>query len=284
VIVDAHQHFWAPAAVDYPWLAGAEPILQRTYTPDDLEPELRAAGIDATVVVQAADSRADTEAMLAHAVRRPWIAGVVGWVPLADPGATARGLDGYAAHAAVRGVRHLLHDEPDPDWVVQPPVLESLGLVAARGLAFDVPAELPRHLEHVATLAGRLPHLTIVVDHLGKPPIRARGWQPWAALLAAAAEHPNVVAKLSGLNTAADRARWNAEALRPYVEHGLACFGPERLMYGSDWPVALLAGDYAKVWRATRRLVDALAPAEREQVLGGTARRVYDLVDAGGNR
>ena len=276
--VDAHQHFWSLGEVDYPWLTGSEygPI-RRDFGPQDLEPLLDDAGIARTITVQAANSFADTDAMLARAERHPWIAGVTGWVPLLTPRDAARALERYVNHAAFCGVRHLVHDEADPDWLLRGAVRDSLGLLAECDVVFEIPAVFPRHLAHVPALADELPGLRIVIDHLGKPPIASGKLEPWAAQLAAAAAYPNVYAKVSGLNTAADPERWSADDLRPFVEVALDAFGPDRLMFGSDWPVCLMAGDYRRVWSETLRVLDG-APAEaRNAVLGGTATAVYGL-------
>lgn len=275
--IDAHHHLWNLQRVDYPWLVPEYGPLYRTYEPQELEPQLQAAGIDATVLVQAADSYADTESMLAHAEDFAWIAGVVGWVPLHRPDETASALDRFRRHPRFVGVRHLIHEESDPDWLLQDTVIDSLRLLAEHDLAFDVVAVLPRHLAHVPVLAERVPGLRMVIDHLGKPPIKDKGWSPWAQLLADAARVPTVHAKISGLNTAADPTTWSAEDLLPYLEHALSCFGPQRLMFGSDWPVAVLAGDYAKVWAETRRAVGDLDEPAREAVFGGTAIDFYRL-------
>jgi len=274
VIVDAHQHFWNLETGDYPWLTPDSGVLYRTYEPQDLAPELATAGIDGTVLVQAADSFAETDAMLARADACDFVAGVVGWVPLMAPGETAEAIERYRSHRRFVGVRHLIHDEPDPDWLVRGEVLESLGLLAGAGLTFDVVSVLPRHLEHVVTLAERHPGLRIVIDHLSKPRIRDHEWEPWATGLAAAAALPNVHAKISGLVTEADHERWTVEDLRPYVEYAVEVFGPERLMFGSDWPVALLAADYQTVWQVMSAL---LGGTDTGQVLGGTATRFYGL-------
>ena len=274
MIVDAHQHFWNLETGDYPWLTPDSGVLYRTYEPQDLAPELATAGIDGTVLVQAADSFAETDAMLARADACDFVAGVVGWVPLMAPGETAEAIERYRSHRRFVGVRHLIHDEPDPDWLVRGEVLESLGLLAGAGLTFDVVSVLPRHLEHVVTLAERHPGLRIVIDHLSKPRIRDHEWEPWATGLAAAAALPNVHAKISGLVTEADHERWTVEDLRPYVEYAVEVFGPERLMFGSDWPVALLAADYQTVWQVMSAL---LGGTDTGQVLGGTATRFYGL-------
>jgi len=276
--VDAHQHFWSLQAVEYPWLmpAGYGPI-QRDFEPHDLEPLLRAVGITHTVTVQAANSFADTDAMLARAERCEWIAAVTGWVPLLEPAETDRALERYCRDPRFRGVRHLVHDEPDPDWLLRAPVRESLALLGERGVVFEIPAVFPRHLLHVPVLAEDLPELKIVIDHLAKPPIDRGELEPWAGQLAAAASYPNVYAKVSGLNTAADPDRWSADDLRPFVEVAVERFGAERLMFGSDWPVCLMAGDYMRVWEETLRALEGVPQEARDAVLGGTAATVYGL-------
>ncbi|TQS40796.1 amidohydrolase family protein [Cryptosporangium phraense] len=271
LIVDAHQHLWDIDALEYAWLTPDAGPIHRTFGFDELEPQLDECGVDRTVLVQAEPSLADTDSMLAQADAHPRIAAVVGWVPLLDPEATARALASYGKDPRYVGVRHQVHDEPDPDWILRPAVQESLGLVAADGLTWDQIATIPRHLEHVPTLAEAFPELRIVIDHLAKPPIAGNGWQPWATLLARAGEYPNVYAKLSGLDTAA-APDWTADDLRRYVDHGLAVFGPGRLMWGSDWPVSVLGGGYRRTWDAIRQLI---APEDRAAILGGTASAFY---------
>ncbi|HEY1518886.1 MAG TPA: amidohydrolase family protein [Solirubrobacteraceae bacterium] len=275
--VDAHQHFWSLGEVQHPWLdPSAYGPIHRDFGPGDLEPLLRRVGIAHTITVQSANSFADTDAMLAHADRHPWIAAVTGWVPLLEPGEAERALDRYCRHPAFRGVRHLVHDEPDPDWLMLRRVRESLTLLAERGLVFEIPAVFPRHLVHVPRLAEEHPGLKIVIDHLGKPPIASGALEPWWTQLATAATHPNVYAKLSGLNTVAAE-EWSAEDLRPFVDAAADAFGPDRLMFGSDWPVCLMAGDYERVWAETVRALDGASMAARDAVLGGTAAAVYGL-------
>lgn len=276
-LIDAHLHFWDLETGHYPWLTPEAGPIFRTFTPDEVIPQLAAAGVEGAVLVQAMDSYADTDSMLAQADAYDFIAAVVGWVPLNRPDEAARALERYAGHPKFAGVRHLIHDESDPDWVVQDSVIEGLGLLADAGLPFDVVAVLPRHLEHVPVLAERVPGLKLVIDHLAKPPIREEGWEPWASLIARAAQYPTVHAKLSGLNTAADPETWTAKDLRRYVDHAIEVFGPDRLMFGGDWPVATLAGDYAKVWNETGVLLRDLPPTARDAVLGGTAARFYGI-------
>jgi L-fuconolactonase len=248
--VDAHQHVWDPARADYPWMTPELDRLRRPFDHADVVAEQAELGVGATVLVQAADNLDDTANMLRVARAHPQVAGVVAWVPLDDPAAAIRLLDGWQRAAEpVVGVRHLVHREADPDWLLRPEVQDGLEAVAERGLTFDVCAETAPLLGHVPMLAERHPALSLVVDHLGKPPIRARGWQPWADLLTAAAEAPNVTAKVSGLNTAADPTRWASSDFQPYVDHALDVFGPHRLLYGGDWPFALLAADsYTQIW------------------------------------
>ncbi len=276
-VIDAHQHFWNLAEVAYPWLNAGHGPLFRTFTPEDLEPTLRAHDVRATVLVQAANSLADTDAMLRIAEQHAFVRAVVGWMPLLDPPATKEAIRRYGAHPRFRGVRHLIHDEPDPDWLMQPLVQESLGLLAEADLSFDVVAVLPRHLEHVVTIAARLPQLRLVIDHLAKPPIRAGQFEPWASLMERCASFPSVYAKVSGLNTAADWTHWSAADLSPYIEHARRCFGATRLMFGSDWPVAILAGDFARVLNETSTATAHWSETERRALFGGTAVRFYRL-------
>ncbi len=284
MIVDAHQHFWDLERVAYPWLVPAYGPIHRSFEPAELEPQLRASGIDRTVLVQAANSLEDTEAMLAQAATIDWIGAVVGWVPLETPDAAARALDErLPGNPKFRGVRHLNHDEADPDWLVRPGVIEGLRVLEARELVFEVVAVHPLHLGHVPTLARACPNLCIVVDHLGKPPIASGEYTEWKRNLAAAAEHPNVSAKVSGLNTAADWATWSAEDLVEPIGHAVEVFGADRLMAGSDWPVAILAGDHARVWSETLRALSLLGldAGQRAAILGETAARTYGIAEIG---
>jgi L-fuconolactonase len=280
MIVDSHQHFWDPAKVEYPWLVPAYGPIYRAFEPSELEPQLAAAGVDRTVLVQSANSYADTDSMLAHAAVHEWIGAVVGWVPLEDAGEAARILDSrYLANPKFKGIRHLNHTESDPDWLVRPAVIDGLRVLQERGLVYEVVAVFPLHLGHVPTLARACPGLTIVIDHLAKPPIASGDYDAWKADLRAAADYSNVHAKVSGLNTAADWETWTAADLRESVGHALEVFGPKRLMFGSDWPVAILAGDYAKVWRETNAVLDDLGVAgtDRAAILGDNAAALYSL-------
>jgi L-fuconolactonase len=275
--VDAHQHFWNLAKVEYSWLVPAYGPIYANFSPQDLEPQLKAAGIDRTVLVQSANNNEDTVSMLTQAECYDWIGAVVGWVPLYDHAEAAKLLDRYSKHPKWRGVRHLNHEEPDPDWLVRPDVLQGLKLLEERNMTFDVVAIFPKHVGHVPNLAEHAPNLTIIIDHLAKPPIKAKQIDEWRTAMARCAQYPNVYAKVSGLNTAADWEHWTAADLKPYIDTAIALFGAERCLFGSDWPVAILAGDYAKVWHETVEALKGHSQAEIDAVLGGTAQRVYRI-------
>lgn len=269
-IIDSHLHVWDRASGDYTWIPPGP--LDRTFTIAEAGAELRAAGIDAAVLVQAADTEADTRAML-DAAADPLVAGVVGWVRLDDPAATARQLEEYGARLC--GVRHLVHDDPRADFLDLPAVRESLRLVAAAGLPFDVPDAWPRHLWALVGLADAVPELRLVVDHLGKPPRGSAEMPAWEQALRAVARRPQVVAKVSGLQRPGQP--FTAAALRPVWDVALDAFGPDRLLYGGDWPMTVPTGGYAQQWQVVRSLADELAGSEREQLLFGTAARVYRI-------
>ncbi|MCL5971411.1 MAG: amidohydrolase family protein [Firmicutes bacterium] len=275
--VDAHQHFWNLDKVSYPWLGPQHGPIYRTFEAPELEPWIRQAGIDRTVVVQAMNSDQDTEYLLQVAKEYPWIGGIVGWVPLDQPDLAGRRLEELVKNPVFKGVRHLIHEEPDPDWVIRDVVIEGLKVLAAFGIPFDVVAVFPDHLRHVPTLAEKIPNLNMVIDHLAKPPIKDHAMEPWRSQIKSAARYPQVFAKVSGLNTAADWKTWTAEDLRPYIDAALDAFGAERLMFGSDWPVAIQAGDYEKVWVETMRVLGSYSMDEQDAIVGKTAQIFYHL-------
>jgi L-fuconolactonase len=278
-VLDSHVHVWNAARAAYPWLAET-PQLPQAVELTDFWPGQAAVGVRQIVLVQAADNVEDTENMLRTARAHGQVAGVVVWLPLRDARAAAAQLERWRGEPVV-GVRHLVHRDPDPDLLRDPAVDETLDLIGERGLAFDVCAETPHLLGLVPDLAARHPHTTFVIDHLGKPPIRDRGWQPWASLLTAAAEPLNVVAKLSGLNTAA-AVGWTSADFAPYVDHALDEFGPQRLMYGGDWPFArLAASSYKQVWNGIYGTIRSLSDEDQREVLAGAARRAYRLATSG---
>jgi L-fuconolactonase len=282
--IDAHHHFWDPARFSYPWLAGAamDPI-RRAFAPDDLRGALGPERIDGTVLVQTLSSLPETRAFLELAAATDFVRGVVGWVDLTSPG-VSDDLDAILGGPAGRwlvGIRHQVHDEPDPDWLARADVRRGLAAVQARGLTYDLlvrPRELPAAVEVVRSFPG----LQFVLDHIAKPRIADGRDDQWSQRLPALAAQPNVAVKLSGMVTEADWATWSPRDLRPFVSQVAAWFGVERLMFGSDWPVCLLAGSYHAVLDALVEALTAmspaeLSPAELDQVLGLTARRIYQL-------
>jgi L-fuconolactonase len=271
VIVDSHLHLWDRAAGGYAWIPPGSPF-DRTFTIDDARAELAAAGVDAAVLVQAEASVADTHAMLA-VTADPLVAGVVGWVRLEDPATAEAQLADYGDRLC--GVRHLVHDDPRDDFLDLPGVRTSLRLLADAGLPLDVPDAWPRHLAALAALADALPDLTIVVDHLGKPPRGTDAMAAWERALRDVAARPRTVAKVSGLQQPGQP--FTAEALRDVWGVALDAFGPARLMYGGDWPMTVPAGGYGPHWAVVRGLIGELSAAEQADVLAGTAAQTYSL-------
>jgi L-fucono-1,5-lactonase len=277
-IVDAHQHLWDPATGWYGWLTREPDVLQRRFVFDDAREDLDRLGVTGTVLVQAADREEDTEAMLAEARTNPRVLGVVGYVPLERPGRVAERLVELTADPLIVGIRNLIHDQPDPDWLLRPDVAEGLALLEASGLPFDLVAVLPRHLEHVDYLAEHFPRLTVVVDHLAKPPVGTDRREPWRTLMGRVAAHSGTVAKISGLYGVGDRPHATVDELRPWVEDVWELFGPSRLMVGSDWPVSEVAGGYASVTGSVLQVVREVGDGSAvDEVLSGTASRVYGL-------
>ena len=278
-IVDAHQHFWDPDKGDYGWMSGAAAPLRRVFSPSDLRPELAAAGVSATVLVQTWSSLDETRAFLELAAGTDFIAGVVGWVDLTDP-AVADVIGALKAKPDGRyltGIRHQVHDEPDPGWLLRPDVRRGLEAVERHGLVYDLllrPRELPAALETVRAF----PSLRFVIDHIAKPDIAGGGFDAWSALMRPfAAEAGHVWCKLSGMATEANWQSWTPRDLQPYVDEALGIFGPDRCLYGSDWPVCLLAGAYARILDALKQTIASLTLGEQRQILARSAIELYGL-------
>ena len=277
--IDAHQHFWDPDRYSYPWMAGdAMDPVRRTLGPDDLRPALSAAGIDGTILVQTLSSLAETREFLRVAADTGFVEGVVGWVDLTAP-SVADDLDELLDGATGRrlvGIRHQVHDEPDPDWLGRADVRRGLAAVQRRGLAYDLLLRA-RELPAAAAVVRDLPGLSFVVDHIAKPRIADGHDDPWTRGMPALAAEPNVSCKLSGMVTEADWATWTPGDLRPFVARVVDWFTPDRLLFGSDWPVCLLAGSYGAVVEGLGAALPELSPDELARVFGGTARRVYRI-------
>jgi L-fuconolactonase len=265
------------------WMGPEHAVIARDFEPSDLRPLLDACGIDRTILVQSACTDSDTDAMFAQAAEHSWIAAVTAWVDLLSPARAEARLDVLASKPALRGIRHLIHEESDPHWILRAGVLESLAGVEERGLVLELPCVFPRHLGDLPELAQRFPRLTIVIDHLGKPPLGTERMGEWATAFRGAAKLPNICAKISGLNTMLSAPEWAASDLRPAVGVAVECLGPDRLMCGSDWPVALLNGDYSRVWHETlAAITDVAGDADGRRILEDTPVRLYELAEAPG--
>lgn len=277
--IDAHHHVWDLTTRDQAWITGsAMAPIRRNFSIDDLAGEVAAAGVAATVVVQTVADLAETEELLDLAEVTPLVAGVVGYVDLAAPdvGEELDRLRERPSGAWLAGIRNPVQDEPDPAWLVRPAVLAGLREVARHDLVYDLLIR-PHQLDAALSAVTHVPEGRYVIDHLAKPAIASGGWEPWASGFARLAARGNVSAKLSGLVTEASWNAWSTSDLRPYAEHALAELGPDRLLFGSDWPVCTLAAPYGRVIAAAEQLVDGLSTTERAAVMGGTATTVYGL-------
>jgi L-fuconolactonase len=267
-----HQHFWRLDRGDYGWLTPAQGAIHRDFGPTDLAPLLARHGIDATILVQAAPTVAETRFLLDLAEETPFVAGVVGWAPFAAPDAVEC-IGRLAVEAKLVGLRPMVQDEVDDDWLLRPALRPAFDAMIAHDLVFDA-LVLPRHLSRLLRVLERHPDLRVVVDHGAKPRIRDGALAPWAAAMAEVAAHPQVACKLSGLVTEAP-AEAGSETLRPYIETLLELFGPARLVWGSDWPVVELAGGYDRWHDLARDALSGLDAAGRAAVFGGNAERIY---------
>jgi L-fuconolactonase len=273
--VDSHQHFWRYSAADYPWIGAEMGRLARDYLPADLAAVARPAGIAGSVAVQARQSLAESHWLLELAAADPFIRGVVGWADLRSD-RVAFDLAPLAADPRFVGVRHVVQDEPDPRFLLGAEFIRGLACLAPLGLTYDLllyPPQLPAAVELVALL----PEQPFVLDHLAKPRIRTGEIDSWRRDLTALARHANVSCKLSGLVTEAAWRGWKRADFAPYLDVALEAFSPRRLMFGSDWPVCLVAAEYADVVGIVDDLLATLAPAERERIRGGTAVEFYGL-------
>jgi len=278
VRIDAHQHFWRYSPAEYPWIGAGMERLARDHLPADLAPLARVAGIDGTVAVQARQSLAETRWLLELAEADPLVAGVVGWVDLQSP-TVGDELAAFAGRRRLVGVRHVVQDEPDPGFLLGEAFGRGLEHLHQLGLTYDLllyPPQLPAATE----LAGRMPGQPFVLDHLAKPRVKAGALEPWRRDIEALARRPNVWCKVSGLVTEAAWRRWTRAEFAPYLDVAVAAFGPGRLMFGSDWPVCLLAADYPDVVGIAEDFFARLPAADREAIFGGNAVRFYGLAAA----
>lgn len=270
--IDSHQHFWRLARGDYGWLTPELGPIHRDFGPEDLAPLLAHHGITRTILVQAAPTVAETTFLLDIAQRTPFVAGVVGWCDFEAPDAAAT-IRRLASDRFLVGLRPMVHDIPDPGWLARPSLAPAFEALIASRLVFDALLK-PQHMAPLETVLLRHPDLTVVIDHAAKPDLVRGEFAAWESGIAALAAYPNTVCKLSGLVTEAD-ADWTPDTLRPVVNHLLATFGPQRLLWGSDWPVVTLRSDYARWFETAASLLSDLSEVEREAVFGGNAQRIY---------
>lgn len=274
-MIDSHQHFWQLGRFDYPWMTKDLGVLYRDYLPNDLAPILQNNHVDKTVLVQASNSVAETRWLLELANASSFIAGVVGWIDLMSAEVDTQ-LNELCADQKFKGVRHLVESEPNDDWLVQPVVLSGLKQLSARGISYDLLVHT-RHLKHIPRVAENCPELALVIDHLAKPPIARNEIKEWSQALQPLARYPNINCKLSGLVTEANWNSWQTDDLRPFVDLALEYFGPDRMMFGSDYPVCLLASSYDRVLDSFQEILKSVRDADRDKIFSQNAAKFYRL-------
>ena len=272
--IDAHHHLWRYEPAEYPWIGDSDAVIRRDFLPRDLLSAWEGVGVQGTVAVQARQTVQETEWLLEQAAENPFLLGVVGWAPLTDPDVAGL-LDRFVGNPRFKGVRHVLQSESD-DYLSRSDFDRGIAAVTARGLTYDLLIH-DRQLRAATALADRHPHQRFILDHLAKPRIREGVLDPWRADIAALAQRPNVFCKVSGMVTEADRAAWTIGDLQPFFDTALEAFGPERLMFGSDWPVCLLAATPGHWHETVRALAADLSMDERASLFGRTAVHAYGL-------
>jgi L-fuconolactonase len=272
--IDAHQHFWLYNQQDYGWIDQSMAAIRRDFLPTELKPQLENNGFQGSVVVQVRQTLDETQWLLQLADANPFILGVVGWVDLRSPHLRSD-LESLAGKPKLVGIRHLVQSEPD-DFLLQPDFLRGIAALEEFGLAYDI-LIYTKHLPTAAEFVARFPRQRFVLDHLAKPPIKSSALDVWAHGIRELASFPNVFAKLSGLVTEADWQSWKPEEIRPYLDVAFECFGPNRLMIGSDWPVCTVAAPYARVVNLIKDYLSGRPAEEREAVLGGNAANFWRL-------
>jgi L-fuconolactonase len=280
-MIDTHVHIWDFSRARYSWLDNDTSILKRNYLIEELEPERLAAGVTGGVLMQAANTTQETDYMLEVAAATHWIKGVVGWVPLPDPGQVQQLLEEkYGKQPYFKGVRHLMHDEPTADWLLQENIIGSLHLLAQRNIPYDIVAIVPAHMRTTLEVINKVPELKLALDHLSQPPIATKQkFGEWGELMKEASKHTNVFVKISGLGTASRKqSDWTAEDVKPYIEFVLQHYGVDRCFCGGDWPVSLLAGSYARTWGIYENVLsELLSIDELKKVLYTNASAFYNL-------
>lgn len=273
--IDAHQHFWIYNDREFAWLDDSMSALRRNFLPEDLQPELKASDFQGSVVVQTRQTLEETIWLLAVAEQNPSILGVVGWADLCSPDIAAQ-LRQFAASPKLVGLRHIVQSEPDDRFLLRPEFLRGIAALEAFDLAYDI-LIYTKHLPVAIEFVEKFPRQRFVLDHMAKPPIKAKDIDSWADGIHHLSAFPNVFCKMSGLVTEADWQRWTADDIAPYLEVVCDSFGPDRLMIGSDWPVCLVAASYAQVMALIREYILRRAPDRASEVLGGNAQRFWRL-------
>ena len=273
--IDSHHHLWKYSHAEYPWMLEGMETIRRDFLVSDLQRAMRSGGIDAVVTVQARQSVTETEWLLDLASQHHFMCGVVGWLPLIDA-KVGKQLEKYAAHPKLKAVRHVLHDEPDDLYMLREDFNRGVALLKEFGLKYDI-LIFERHLPQTIQFVDRHPNQIFIVDHIAKPRIKEHLTSPWQENIRELARRTNVYCKLSGLVTEADWLSWGEADLRPYIDVVLECFGPKRVMFGSDWPVMTVACPYNRWVEIVDRATSSLSPDERDRVLGGTAKEAYQL-------
>lgn len=277
--IDAHQHFWIYSAADYGWIDDSMPAIRRSFLPQDLKPELERNGFQGCIAVQACHTIQETEWLLHLAEQNPFIVGVVGWVDLRLPDVRSQ-LQALAKKPKLAGIRHVVQAEPDDRFLLQPEFLRGIAALEEFGLTYDI-LIYPKHLQVAAEFVQKFPRQRFVLDHLAKPLIREGTLEPWKSDLRALAAFPNVFCKLSGMVTEADWQNWTEPRLIPYLDVAWECFGAERLMIGSDWPVCTLAANYSRTMDVVKGYLVRHTKKDQDAVLGGNAMRFWKLAPGG---
>ena len=277
MIIDAHQHFWQYDPRRHSWITESMSVLKRDFLPADLQPELTHNDVSGTIAVQAETSLGETEFLLQLARTSDKIFGVVGWIDLASPAITAQ-LQSFKGRPKLCGFRHIVQDEPDDRYLLREDVMRGIAAIGNAGFTYDV-LIYPRQLPAAIELVSRFPNQRFVLDHCAKPFIKTRRLEPWATQIRELAKFPHVCCKLSGLITEADWHSWQAVDLRPYLDLVVEAFTPSRLMFGSDWPVCLLAGEYRAVKNSIEVYIQQFSQRDRDLIFGGVAAKFYGLKD-----
>jgi L-fuconolactonase len=273
--IDSHQHFWRYNRADYGWISEEMKVLKQDYLPEELQLELASVGFDGSIAVQARQSLEETAWLLELASQNSYIKGVIGWVDLCASGVRSQ-LESFSKSPKLVGVRHVIHDEPDDNFMLRSDFLRGIACLRSFGLVYDI-LVFPRHLPNTLQLIQRFPEQTFVIDHIAKPLIRNEVMEPWKEDITRLAGYKNVYCKLSGMVTEADVNNWKPEDIRPYLDVVFSAFGPDRLLIGSDWPVCRLAGPYKEVMNVVQDYIKVYPEEEKTKILGGNAVNTYKL-------